>query len=91
MMSKLAPWFKSLPFRHKVYWVAFTGSAIYLGMEWVLNPNPVIEEKEFKLGRNLTPLQLEKLKEQRIEQRQAQNNRQSKEYENTKNDNNDTK
>ena len=86
-MIKLPPWVKSLPLYAKVYWVACTGAAVYYGMEWLLTPKPVIEKKEFKLE-NLTPLQLEKLKEQRIEQRQSQNNHESKE-ENSKNDNKD--
>lgn len=65
---QLPSWARGLPVYAKLYWIAVFGAAGYYGIEWLITPKVVEEPKEFKLE-NLTKEQLEKLKNQRLQQR----------------------
>jgi len=67
-MVTIPPWVRTLPTYAKVYWVVVFGAGLYYGVEWLLTPKkiePIPKQTQLK---DLTPMQLAKLKEQRQQQ-----------------------
>lgn len=63
----IPPWMKGHPTYVYVYWAAVLVGGSYYGVEWLLTPKPVKEEKKWSLS-EMNDAQLYKLKQQRMEQ-----------------------